>query len=37
MRETNFLETPALLSFFINRVSYKNNKLLKDSSEFDFE
>ena len=32
LRETNFLETPALLSFFINRVTFKNNKLVKDSS-----
>ena len=36
-REIDFLETPALLTFFINRVEYKNKKLVKDSSEFNFE
>lgn len=35
-KEINFLETPAILSFFINRVSFQDKKLVKDSSEFDF-
>ena len=35
--ENVFLETPALMTFFINRVSYKENRLQKDSRVFDFE
>lgn len=31
-KEINFLETPAILSFFINRVTFKDNKLVKDNS-----
>lgn len=31
-REIDFIETPALLTFFINRVEYKDKKLVKDSS-----
>lgn len=29
-------ETPALMTFFINRVTYKNNKLNKDTRVFEF-
>lgn len=36
-REIHFVETPGILSFFINRVSYKDKKLEKDCSEFGFE
>ena len=36
-REIHFIETPGILSFFINRVSYRDKKLQKDSSEFKFE
>ena len=36
-REIHFIETPGILSFFVNRVSYKDQKLHKDSSEFKFE
>lgn len=36
-REIDFLETPALLTFFVNRVEYREKKLVKDSSEFDFQ
>ena len=35
-REIHFIETPGILSFFINRVSYKDKKLHKDLSEFKF-
>lgn len=31
---TEFIETPALLTFFINRVSFKENKLVKDNRKF---
>lgn len=31
------METPAILSFFINRVSFKDKKLVKDCCEFEFE
>jgi hypothetical protein len=35
--ETEFLESPALLTFFINRVGFKEGKLVKDLREFKFE
>ena len=35
--ENIFLETPALMVFFINRVSYRNGKLLKDCQPFDYD
>ena len=35
--ENIFLETPALMIFFINRVTYKNSKLEKDNRVFEFE
>ena len=35
--EMDFLETPALLTCFINRVEYRDKKLMKDSSEFEFQ
>ena len=35
--ENVFLETPALMVFFINRVGFRNGKLEKDSQPFEFE
>ena len=35
--ENIFLETPALMIFFINRVTYANSQLKKDNRVFDFE
>jgi hypothetical protein len=36
-KEVNFVETPAILSFFINRVSFVDKKVVKDNCAFDFE
>jgi hypothetical protein len=35
--ENVFLETPALMVFFINRVAFLNGKLEKDCRPFDFD
>lgn len=35
--ETEFIETPALLTFFINRVKYLENRLVKDNREFKYK
>ena len=35
--ENIFLETPALMVFFINRVGFRNGKLEKDSQPFEFD
>lgn len=33
----NFTETPALMTFFINRVNFENGEPVKDCTPFQFE